>query len=500
MRILVPIFVPILSVIGSLGLAAAADPPGEWHDLFDGKTLDGWRLKENPSTFSIRDGAIVARGPRSHLFYAGPVGGHDFGNFEVLAEILTKPGANSGLYIHTEYQATGWPAKGYEIQINNTFTGGGTSPEVKKTGSIYAVRNLYVSTVKDDEWFTMHIIVNGKRVRVLLNGTLVIDYREPAQPIRSAGWAGRVLSHGTIALQGHDPGSETRFRRIRVKFLPADAGDDARPGPADDPRVARLLDSNFPLVDFHAHLKGGLTIDEVLAKSRASGIQYGVALNCGVGFPVTDDAGLRSYLDQLEGKPVYKGMQAEGREWVTLVSREAVSAFDYVFTDAMTLTDDKGRRMRLWMPDEVRIDEKQAFMDMLVERIVTILRTEPIDIYANATYLPAPLAAEYDALWTPARMQKVIRAAVENGVAIEIGARMRLPRLPFLRMAKAAGATFSFGTNNGGRNDLGDLSYCLEMVDAVKLTETDMFRPKPRGKRPIDLRPGAVKPAAEMGK
>ena len=59
------------------------EPTTGWHSLFDGKSLEGWRASDAPGTFSVRDGAIVVKGPRSHLFYVGPVRGHDFRDFEL---------------------------------------------------------------------------------------------------------------------------------------------------------------------------------------------------------------------------------------------------------------------------------------------------------------------------------------------------------------------------------------------------------------------------------
>ena len=171
-------------------------------------------------------------------------------------------------------------------------------------------------------------------------------------------------------------------------------------------------------------------------------------------------------------------MQVEGREWVGMFSKETRAKFDYVFTDGMTWSNPAGRRMRLWMPDEVEIGpDEQAFMDLLVSRIVGILETEPIDVYVNATFLPAAIAPRYDALWTEERMTRVIDAAVKSGVAIEIGARYKIPSERFLRLAKARGAKFTFGTNNGGANDLGDWSYPLEMQKKLDLKWQDMFVP-----------------------
>ncbi len=84
----------------------------EWIPLFDGKTLDGWKANEHPETFSVVDGQIKVHGLRTHLFYVGPVHNADFKNFELSAEIMTRPKANSGIYIHTAYQPSGWPSAG----------------------------------------------------------------------------------------------------------------------------------------------------------------------------------------------------------------------------------------------------------------------------------------------------------------------------------------------------------------------------------------------------
>ena len=244
---------------------------------------------------------------------------------------------------------------------------------------------------------------------------------------------------------------------------------------------------NYPVVDYHVHLKGGLTIEQALANSRRVGIYYGVAINCGLGFPVHSDDSVRAYLDSMKGQPCFVAMQGEGREWMTLASRESVAQFDYVFTDAMTFTDDNGRRMRIWLPDEVgEIKDEQAFMEMYVKRIVGVMH-EPIDIYANATFLPPQIAARYDALWTPERMGKVIDAAVKNDVAIEINNRYKIPSAAFITAAKAAGAKFSFGTNNADAN-LGRLEYSIQMVKQCGLGWQDIFVPKPDGQKAIQVK------------
>jgi hypothetical protein len=191
----------------------SADADG-WISLFDGRSLDGWTPSEHKESCAVENGAIrCGRGGRSHLFYTGPVNDHNFKNFELKAEVRAEPGSNSGIYFHTEFQEEDWPAKGYEAQVNSTES------EIRKTGSLYGVDDVHESPVNELEWFNYHIIVDGKRIILKVNGETTVDYTEPDNPDRPDR-PGRLLSDGTIALQAHDPGSVVYFRNIRLKPLP----------------------------------------------------------------------------------------------------------------------------------------------------------------------------------------------------------------------------------------------------------------------------------------
>ena len=184
-----------------------------WISLFDGKSLSGWQVGNNASTFSVDSGRIVANGPVAHLFYVGDVHQHQFKNFEFQAEVMTTPGSNSGIYFHTEFQQSGWPAKGYEVQVNNSHT------DWRRTGSLYAIQDVRDVIVNDNVWFTESIKVQGKHVVVSINDKIVVDYTEPDDVQRPKEMAERKISSGTFALQGHDPKSKVYFRNIRVKAL-----------------------------------------------------------------------------------------------------------------------------------------------------------------------------------------------------------------------------------------------------------------------------------------
>jgi hypothetical protein len=185
-----------------------------WIPLFDGTSLNGWQASENPATFKVDSGMIIVHGPRAHLFYTGPLQRGDFKNFEFRARLMTTPGSNSGLFFHTAYQQEGWPAKGYEVQVNQTHT------DWRKTGSLYAVQDVKETYVKDNEWYTEHIIVRGKQITVKINDRTVVDYMEPDSVSQTVPVGGKRLSSGTFALQGHDPDSKVYYKEVLVKPLP----------------------------------------------------------------------------------------------------------------------------------------------------------------------------------------------------------------------------------------------------------------------------------------
>lgn len=175
---------PVLVIAAAVYSAALdgalqAEPANKWTALFDGRSFDGWRASEHSDTWRVEDGCLVAHGQRSHLFYEGPVGNHHFRNFELEAEVCTQPDCNAGIFFHTRYQQRGWPKKGYELQINNTYRGVGNYRELKRTGSLYAVRNIYSTCVSDDEWFRVRLRVVGNRIRIWVNDYQTVDYLQP---------------------------------------------------------------------------------------------------------------------------------------------------------------------------------------------------------------------------------------------------------------------------------------------------------------------------------
>jgi hypothetical protein len=442
--------------------------------------LRHWQSAGGGESLRAAAGTLTVDGP-GQVVYLGDGRPLDLRDFELRAEVLTKPGGRAGLAFHIA--ANPRSSGGVEVRLDNSYSGPGPGHGLQKTGSLVWLRPVVKSVVPDGRWFALHVSVRGPRVQVRVDKQLVTDYLEPEQLE-----AGPRLKRGTVAVRGHGGTGAVLIRKLEVRPLPQGpaAAPPAKPDETDL-RLARLREQGFTPVDYHTHLKGGLTLDDVLARSWRTGIGAAVAVNAGKGFPVADDAAAEKFLKGAEGRPVFVGMQAEGREWVRLFSPATVARFDYVFTDARTLTDRRGRRVRLWVKEEVDVPDPQAFMDRLVQTVETILDREPIDFYANPTYLPEVLAKDYDRLWTAERQRRVVDALARNGVALEINETLRLPKPALVKRAKEAGVKFTFGTNNADRR-LGRLEYCLRMVEECALTPDDLWAPRPDGRKPIQVR------------
>ena len=202
-----------LVFVSGLLTAASTIHADDWVSVFDGKTLAGWKANEKPESFSVENGELKMKGGMAHLF-CEKESFADLKNFEFKAEVKTLPGANSGVFFHTENRGPGGLKKGYEAQINTSFV-----KDPRKTGSLIDVKDLDKSPVEDNVWYEFHVVVKGKQIIVNINGKPVVDYTEEDKPVRKKGREERLLSHGPIALQAHDPESTTFFRNIQIKKL-----------------------------------------------------------------------------------------------------------------------------------------------------------------------------------------------------------------------------------------------------------------------------------------
>jgi histidinol phosphatase-like PHP family hydrolase len=234
-----------------------------------------------------------------------------------------------------------------------------------------------------------------------------------------------------------------------------------------------VRDFDFPVIDYHVHLSQDLGIQDALALAERRGMHFGIVQHPGAAYDLETDADLRRYVARLRTYPVYAGLQPTHLGWAAQFGDEARAQLDYVLMDADTLPWE-GDYLYLWLHDNF-IDDMDVFVDRYMAHIVAILSQEPIDIFGRPTFLPINFARHYEEIWTETRMQQIIDLAVARQIALEIAENVRVPSLRFVKMAKEAGATFTFGTNGRNQN-AGNFHYCYEIAEQAGLTAADMLR------------------------
>jgi hypothetical protein len=174
--------------------------PEGWTPLFDGSSLDGWRISDD-GNWSVEDGVIIGQGKTSHLF--SPRG--DYTNLEVRGRFKISDGGNSGFYFRTTF-GPGWPA-GYEAQINSTFS------DPQKTGSLYAIVPNGTTLVPPDTWFDYRVRCvdepAGVHVTIWVDGVVFVDHVD----------AEKKHARGHIAIQQHHEGSVIEAKDLWIREL-----------------------------------------------------------------------------------------------------------------------------------------------------------------------------------------------------------------------------------------------------------------------------------------
>ena len=232
----------------------------------------------------------------------------------------------------------------------------------------------------------------------------------------------------------------------------------------------------FPVADYHVHLSPMLTIDQAVALGKERGVQIGVVEHPGPNEKLKTDADLREYIETLRKYPVRVGIQPIYPAWSKPFSKNLLDELDYVLMDAITLPNSDGSSLATWQID-THVDDEEEFMTRYMQFIEQVLTTEPIDIFAWPTFLPVPIAREYNRLWTRPRVDHIIDLAKQKKIAIEINEVAHVPDEAFILSAKGAGLKFTFGSDS--RNQYAaHFYYCYKMAQKCALIESDMWAPK----------------------
>jgi hypothetical protein len=216
----------------SLATALAADDA--WVPLFDGKTLDGWKVEGGYASYKVEDGAIVgstAVGSPNTFLCKG-----DFKDFELELEVKCDPALNSGIQVRSHVYSKDDPDPGNrkragvvfgpqcEIARKDTGTAGRFYDEGRRGKWLAEIQPAAKDEFKDGDWNRYRIVVLGNRYRSWINGIAASDFTDDAD------------RQGFIGLQVHaiarDQGPyQVRWRNIRIRELrPGEQAASAQPG------------------------------------------------------------------------------------------------------------------------------------------------------------------------------------------------------------------------------------------------------------------------------
>jgi len=203
-------------LVAAVGADLRAEEPG-FTALFDGKTTEGWQ--GDVGGYEVKDGELHCRkGAGGKLLTKG-----EFADFDLKFEFRLTPGANNGLGIRAPLEGDAAFA-GLELQILDDAHEkyAGIAP-YQAHGSVYGVVPAKRGALKPTgEWNSQEVIAEGSKIKVILNGTTIVDtdiaeFRDGKKTLDGQAHPGLKRTSGHIGFLGH--GDEVHFRNIRVKPL-----------------------------------------------------------------------------------------------------------------------------------------------------------------------------------------------------------------------------------------------------------------------------------------
>jgi hypothetical protein len=211
--------------------------PTETKTLFNGKDLTGWKVFDSDKAKAKTEFSVTKEGELHLKNGPGDIQTTDqFDDFVLQVECKTNGDKlNSGVFFRCrpgEYQ------NGYEAQIHNGFDAAKPKEYVVEeydpktnelkdknkvksdaidygTGAIYRRIPARKQASKDNEWFTMTVVAQGRHIATWVNGIGMVDWTDN-RPLKDNARNGCRLEKGNISLQGHDPTTDLLFRNIRI--------------------------------------------------------------------------------------------------------------------------------------------------------------------------------------------------------------------------------------------------------------------------------------------
>ena len=232
---------PLSLALLTLLLAGPAAPPaaqaqkaGPWKSLFDGKSLDAWRIYksatapkmcaagETTACWEIKDGVLQKDGNANDL-----ASKDQFGDFELELEWKIGEAGNSGVFYRgtEEYNAIYWSAAEYQLLDN--VNAADNNKDNHLAGSVYDLFAAPKDAAKPaNEWNRTRIVARGPHVEHWLNGKKVAQYDLGSTDWEAAYGASKFTRYtnfakapkGYLGIQGNHPGT-LALRNIRIREL-----------------------------------------------------------------------------------------------------------------------------------------------------------------------------------------------------------------------------------------------------------------------------------------
>jgi len=235
-----------------------------------------------------------------------------------------------------------------------------------------------------------------------------------------------------------------------------------------------------PVIDLHVHSvysDGSMTVEEILEVANRRGYLVGIADHASREDKIIHDAHLLSYLDALDKFPVYRSLELDV-ELGSDISASCLARLDYLIVGVHFLTLD-GIQTFFWDPLAV-ISDAERFVEAYVSAATAAMGNMRMNIFAHPTLLPIALRGESNALWTRDRVRRLVRAAVENHVALEISGHWQVPGPVVIEEGLRQGATFSIGSDGHSPDSVCDLAYPLAIVRQFGIGPHQLYVPRRR--------------------
>ncbi len=209
--------------------AAVAPAAGEWVDLFDGKTLNGWSIHSGFAKYAVEDGVIVGtaveKSPNSFLCTD-----KEYGDFILGFEVKVDSGLNSGVQFRSQIaddntsftrvrngkeQESKLPKDrvyGYQVEIAENASAGNVYDEARRAVFLDESKPAAKNAFKNGEWNKYRVEAKGNSIKTWVNGVLTADFEDP------------LTARGIIGLQVHGiPRNfkpyQVRWRNLRIQDL-----------------------------------------------------------------------------------------------------------------------------------------------------------------------------------------------------------------------------------------------------------------------------------------